>query len=305
MSYLPHISYIPIAILAYALNGGAIIVDKILLRTSLPNPLVYTFYISLLGILTVFLIPLGLKLNTTAVIFSIISGLFGTFAFLTFFKGLKLGEVSVVGPVVGALNPLFTLIFGIVLFNQILTSSQLTAFFLLLIGAVILTFNIWANKLKFSEQLFMMVLSGIFFAAASLFLKEAFLSSNFITGLVISRVAAALFVLLFLIPKNLRSQIFSSKLATNNFLNKTSILLLSGQTMGALFGLLWAYTISLTSPAVVNSLFGIQYLVILGAALILGKNHPKLLDETLSFGVITQKIIGAAILSFGVYLLSR
>ena len=74
--------------------------------------------------------------------------------------------------------------------------------------------------------------------------------------------------------------------------------------MGAAQGFLLALAVSLASPALVNSLFGMQYLVILGVSLALAKKAPQLLDENLSKAVVWQKILGAGILSLGVYLLS-
>lgn len=294
-------NFLTISILAYTLNGGVVVVDKILLKHSIPNPAVYTFYISVLGLISLLLIPLGTNFNSQIIVPGIISGITATFAVLTLFESLRLGEASVSAPLVGALNPFFTLILGSVFLNEVLTQGQLAGFFAVLLGATVLTFNLWFYNLRLNKQAFYMVFSGLLFAISYLFLKEVFQNSNFITGLIFTRITAAAAAVLFLFPKKLREEILGSKTFKSG---STSTLLFFGQSMGAAGGLLLAYATSLASPALVNSLFGVQYLVILGAAIILGKNYPSLLDERLNTGVLLQKITGAGILSLGVYLLS-
>lgn len=286
-------SFLPIAALAYALNAGAIIIDKILLTRALPNPAVYAFYISILGLLALLLLPFGFQWQASILLPAILSGTASTLALLTFFKSLKEGEASVAGPLVGALNPLFALIIGMLFFNQLINSSEFLAMLVLILGAGILTFNVWFKKIKTNRQLLMMVASGFFFALSYVFLKEVFATSNFITGLVLSRVFGALSALTFLFWPTVRRQILAPKIRP-----KTSLLLILGQSMGAMQGFLLAYATSLASPALVNSLFGVQYLVILGASFFIN------LNEDLSKKAILQKIVGAAILSLGVYLLS-
>ena len=296
--------FLPIAIIGYILNGGAVVIDKILLNTSLPKPAIYTFYISMLGLLAILLLPFGFEWKNSILLPAFLSGVTATLALLTFFQSLKSGEASVAGPVIGAFNPLFALILGITFFNQLISGSQLIAILVLILGTAILTFNLWFSRIKSQKQLLTMTLSGFFFALSYVFLKEGFLQSNFITGLILTRFFGAAAALLFLLMPDFRNQIFASSLKKHNFFNKTSLLLLTGQSMGAAQGFLLALAVSLASPALVNSLFGMQYLVILGVSLALAKKAPQLLDENLSKAVVWQKILGAGILSLGVYLLS-
>lgn len=299
------ITFLPIAIFGYALNGGSTLVDKILLNKSLPSPFIYAFYINILGLLAVILLPFGINLNSYSLVFGSLAGITFVFALLFYFQSLKMGEASIVAPSVGAFNPLFALIIGFFLLNQSVESRELLAFFIVLSGALILTANIWIKKLRLNKQLLFLILAGAFFGVSGVLLRETFLHSNFISGLVISRIAGSITVLFFLLSKKIRSQIFVSKVTHNNFFNKIALLMIFGQTMGAASGLLIAFATSLAQPSLVNSLFGVQYLVILIVALLLSKSHPNLLDEDLGKKVIAQKILGAGVLSLGVYLLSK
>ena len=154
-------------------------------------------------------------------------------------------------------------------------------------------------------QLFWMSISGLLFAIFYLTLRGSFDNSNLLSGLIVSRLAAAIIVSTFILAPNLRNQIFHPHKDSGLSSRRTGVLLVFGESMGALSGLLLIWGVALASPALVNSLFGVQYLVILGAALILSGKHPQLLDENLSKGILAQKIIGAGILSWGVYLLSK
>lgn len=297
------INFLPVSILAYSLNAGAILIDKILLRQAIPHPLTYTFYISLLGGVVVLLLPFGFSFSLTdSFLAAVFSGIFFVGALYTFFWSLKHHEASVVGPLVGALNPLFTLVMGALILGEMLTSNQLVAFGVLLVGAAVLTFNMWFGKVRWSKDAWSIPLSGFLFGLSYLFLRAAFLEGSFLDGLIISRLSAALLALSWLLIPSLRTQlIFSSKENPISFNSKVWLFL--GQGMGALSALLLFYGTSLSSPALVNSLFGVQYLVILLVALLLLPKHPRLLGEQLGPRVIIQKITGAAVLSFGLYLL--
>jgi len=299
-------NFLLIAILAYSLNGLVTIVDKILIQKSIPNPLIYVFYMSILGSSVLFLIPFGVQFEIAPIAYGSLSGIFANLALITYFQALKKGEASIVSPVVGGINPLFSLIVGGLFLGQILTPAQLFAFFLTLLGAAVLTANVWKEKLTVNHQLLLMIASGCLFGLAYVFLRETFLASNFFSGLVFPRLAGLIFVLTFLFYPNFRKQLFSSKITHHMYFNKVSLILLSGQTLGAASALLINFAITLASPALVNSLFGFQYLVILIVALVLAKEHRgKLLDEDLSKKALAEKVVGAVILSIGVYLLSK
>lgn len=297
-------NFLAFAVLGYLLNGVTTLIDKVLLQKSLPHPIVYTFYISVMGFTVILFAPFGLTLNSGVLLWGILAGIFGVLGTVAYFESLKHGEASVVPAVIGALNPFFTLIIGFILFRDVLTTTQILAFFTLLLGAGILTTSYFL-KVRFNRQLIFMSASGFLFALTALTLRESFLASNFVSGLIVSRVAGGLLVLPLLLVFHFRSQILVSRLTKHHFANKTSLLLLGGQLLGAVGGLLLTYAISLENPALVNALFGVQYLVILIVAIILYERHEYILEEKLSKKVLTQKIIAILILSLGMYLLGK
>lgn len=301
------INFLPISILAYVLNGGSIIIDKILLQKSVSAPIVYTFYVGVLQLLALFLIPFGFQIYFgTPLFLSLASGVIFTLALYAFFSSLKLNEASMVGPVVGVLNPLFAAILGGLFLQQFLTTTQYLAILTLILGGLILTFNLIQSGLKTSNKLGWMILAGLLFALSYVLLRQAFLETTFINGLILSRLGAGGFALSFFIFPQFRQALSDTRSQVSKTgPKKVAILLFLGQLMGAVQGILLVYATSLANPALVNSLFGVQYLLILVVALIFSKNYPDLLDERLTSTVILQKILGVIILSFGLYLLSR
>lgn len=299
-------NFLPISILAYTFNAGSIIIDKILIQNALPKPIVYTFYVNVLQLLVVVLIPFGFSLQINAQFYwAVVSGIISVFALFALFTSLKLNAATLVGPIVGALNPLFAAIIGGVFLGQVLNATQYLAIGILILGSLVLAFNFSTIKLKLNLAFWWMVASGFLFGLSFVLLREAFLGSDFINGLVVSRIAAGAFALTFLLIPSTRASIFQKQESTKAQTKQLVILLAIGQSMGAISGLLTSYAVSLANPALVNSLFGVQYVVILGAALILYKKHPHLLEEKLSRNIMIQKGFGVVILSIGLYLLAK
>ena len=87
-------SFLPIAILAYALNGGAILVSKIQLQTKQLNPISYTFFGSITQFVVILLVPFGFSFNQplNAYLFGILSGIIFVIALWTLFQALKKEE---------------------------------------------------------------------------------------------------------------------------------------------------------------------------------------------------------------------
>lgn len=298
-------SFLPIAILAYALAAGSIVADKILLKKSVTDPLTFTFFVNVLQFAIILLIPFGFSFYWNQTTFlAIASGIISVIALYTFFVSLKYNEAAITGPLVGAFNPLAALLIEGFFLGQLLTSGQYLAIAVLILGTIVFTHDQWISKLQFNNRFLWIIASGILFGISYVLLRQVFLETTFVNGLVISRLAAATFAATFLILPGVRRQIFSPNARSPIVSRSALALTISAQVMGGASGLLISFGVTLASASLVNSLFGVQYLVILAAALIFAKKYPHLLEE-LSGRVITQKVIGVAIISVGLYLLAR
>ena len=96
-----------VAILAYSLNATVTVIDKFLLKKSIPSPVTYGFFV---GILSIFVLPLFLLEfdwpGWGSVLFDLGTGMVFLLAILFLFTALKKGEASRVLPVIGGVIPL-------------------------------------------------------------------------------------------------------------------------------------------------------------------------------------------------------
>ncbi len=94
--------------IGYLLNAISSVVNKTLLNNDIPNPVVYTFYGTLLGLVVFLLAPFGFSwIGWNLFFISIVGGALFTYALLTMFMALAQDDVSRVTPLVGGLQPLF------------------------------------------------------------------------------------------------------------------------------------------------------------------------------------------------------
>lgn len=302
-------NYLPIALAAYVLNAIAVTIDKFLITKKIPDPLVYVFYFSLISLVALPVVPFVAKpdpltfVTASAYIFLWVIGAY------FMLKGLKIGQVARVIPVIGTLIPIFLLI------EAVLTSSinfyQIIAVLLLTSGLVFLTIFDWKGKIIKHEIIFE-ITSAFFFASAYIVLRQAYLMSNFMTVLVYSHLALIPLGLVLLFIPATRKIIFPQRSAESQkvpywksfFKSKTSLIFGIGQVSAGISELLLTYSVSLATPALVNSLQGTQYVFLFVLNLILAKTNPAVFSENLSLKVLLSKFLGIIMIGTGLYLLA-
>lgn len=313
--------YLPIAILAYFLNGASVLVDKFLLVKSFKDPLVYIFYFSTFSLIALFLLPFTQIPPSQVILLASLSTIFWTTGAYFMFKAIQIGQPSRVLPVIGALLPMF-LLFYYGFFHQVITENQVWAIILLVLAVIML--NIGEIEEKHTEKLSLRhqikydflhfpwkeigleVLAALLFAVSYIILKEAYLQFNFLSVFVYSRfILIPVGILLILIPKFRKIILAKDDSPKINFFSKMGILFLIGQSCGGSAELLLTYSISLANPAVVNSLQGTQYAFIFLTSLFLTKKFPDVFKENFSKIAITGKIAGIILVFIGVYILAQ
>lgn len=289
-------SWIFIAVIAQFILGTATVFDKYLLKKSYPNPVGYTFWIGVLGALSLLLIPFGFEgAGVATIMFAVLAG--GTFmlAMLVFMWALYYGEASGAIVVIAALSPIATLLFGMIILGTHLEAYQLVGFLFLIFGGLLL--SLIAEKYRL--RIFLLVLlSAILFGFSNIITKVVFGETNFITGFIWIKISGALFVLLFLLYSEWREKIISSR-ANSEFKNKTGYLLNRGYAAAG--SLLIYYAIFLGTPSLVDATQTLRFLfVFLGGWLILRERFSGkiLLWKVAAFIFI---ILGVLSLSIGDY----
>jgi len=301
-------NWLVIAIIAHFIFALVFIVDKFLLSKTVLQPRAYAFYVGLLGIFALLLIPFGFTLLPAGqTVVSLIAGILFVLAILFFYKLIQIGEVSRITPIVGGAVPIFTLILTYSFLGERLTVYQLVAFFLLVFGGVIMLWprkdrsNLSISKASLVKKLTIAIIAALFFAGSFVLTKFIFAEQPFINGFIWIRLGGFLGAwLLFFWPGN-RKIIFKT---TGTIKGRSVGLLISNKILSALAFLLLNYAIFLGSVTLVNSLQGIQYVFLLIIAFFLSKKFPQILKEQISQGVILQKIMAILLITLGLGILA-
>ena len=299
-------AHLPFAILAYFLNSIAVLVDKYQLSKNLPSPLLYVFYISGFSLFTLIAIPFTQIPSTNVFLFASVATVLWTFGAYCMFSALKAGHATRVIPVIGVLTPLFLLFWGLI--QGVLHPNQIWGIVLLVVGLLLLVTHDLKGKLTLKEGLFELFAS-LFFAVSYSLLHEAYVDSNFLTVFVWAKlVLIPIGILLLLIPKSrhivLARQSHPDGSQKPFWKSKTGLLFLFGQACGGASEMLLSYSISLATPALVNSLQGIQYASLFLFGILLSRKFPKIYGEKYTPTIILFKVVGIFVIASGLFLLA-
>lgn len=295
-------NYLPFALLAYFFNGIAVLIDKFLLTAKIKDPLIYIFYISLFSIAILLLLPLTHIPTLFVFLLASVSTVIWTTGLYFMYKALRVGLVSRVIPVIGVLIPIFLMIEAIII--KSINNSEFLAIIVLVLGLVFLTMFEWRGHIRKHEIIFELT-SAILFAISYIVLRQAFLMDDFMTVLVWSRmVLMPLAFILLLIPVSRKIILAKDEGPNFSLKSKMGALFMFGQAAGGSSELLITFSVSLATPALVNSLQGSQYLFLFIAGLFLGKKFPEIFKEQHTHLKTAFKILGIICIAIGLYILA-
>ena len=292
-------TWIAWATIGYFLNAVALAVDKALLnRREMKDPAVYTLLISILGLLVLILAPWGFQWpSSTALAWGLGSGVFFTLGLWLMFTVLGQGEASRVPAFIGSLNPVFVLIGSFLFLQERLTVTGSLAFLFLVLGGWLM---VGGHGGLNRRSLVLAVLSAAAFGAAYVLLKLTFNETNFIPGLIWSRLGGFCSALLLLLIPGTWQRFRQSSGSQGGL----KLAFIGGQAAGALSGLLNSYAITLASVTLVNALQGIQYVFLLGLAGLVSVRFSWLFKDEFSPVVLGRKLGGTLLIVVGLWLLS-
>jgi len=298
------LSWILITIFAHFLNATVVIIDKHIVSNTALKPVAYTFFSGVFQILFLALIPVvGFTMPESRLfIIGIANGALFIFALLVFYKALKLGEASIVMPVVGATIPVFTVLLSYIIFGELLAAGQFMAFSFFVAGGFLLSSKLDHGKFSMAKGFLLAVLAGFLFALYYTLIKYLYLQMSFFDGFFLFQFGGFLGAMLLLASKQNREKIFS---APETIKKRTACLFVPNKILAALAATLIFYAISIEESkiAIINSLQSIQYVFILLFAIVLSKKFPKLYHEQAGGKIIFQKIFAIILIGIGLVLL--
>lgn len=293
-----------VIIIAYLFFGFSSLCDKLVLAGK-PKPKAYTFYVGVFGLLAILLIPFikfGFP-NSTALFWIVLDAIVHIVGLYAMYVAIEQFDVSRVIATIGATQPIFIFILAWFFWGgQTMSATGILAFILLFIGSVII--SIEKTPKVTAKYLTITVFSSLMFSLDYVFLKFIFLNQPFLQGLIWLQIFIFLFVLLFLISRKSRKEIFAKRMVLNK---KTEKVFLFAQIFGGTGNFLQNLAISLAPVAflaTVNSLRGIQYVFLFLITLFFSIFLPKILKEKISAKIIFQKIISIIFIAAGLAILA-
>jgi drug/metabolite transporter (DMT)-like permease len=288
-----------VAIIAHGLIGATLVWDKVLLRQpETRNLFAYVFWLGFISIFGLVLIPFGFQMPkppVAALAFG--AGLLQMAAMFFYYGALKAGEASQTLAIMGGFSPVATALISIPLLgNPIGGRAVLTGFLLLVAGGFVMFLS---EKTDIGKVLPNVLLASVSYGLVNVLQKMAFDQTNFVSGYVLFTLGTFTGSLILLIPASWRRQIFQKQQKgkpqnwfwyfVNRFLN-------------GLGSFLVFYAISLISPALVDAITGLRYVVIFAVSYALSVLWPKWLREDFSGTVLFGKTIATALVVAGLVL---
>lgn len=288
-----------VAIIAHGLIGATLVWDKILLRQPETRNLIsYVFWLGFISVFGLALAPFGFQLPKAPVVaLAFGAGLLHMAAMFYYYAALQAGEASQTLAIMGGFSPVATALISIPLLrNPIGGRAVLTGFLLLVAGGFVMFIS---EKTDIGKVLPNVLLASVSYGLVNVLQKLAFDQTNFVSGYVVFTLGTFTGALALLIPRSWRRQIFQKreKRKPQNwfwyFLNRF---------LNGLGSFLVFYAISLTSPALVDAITGLRYVVIFGGSYALTVLRPQWLREEFRGAVLIGKTIATALVVAGLVL---
>lgn len=295
-----------VTILAYLFLATSAFGDKFLLTGGISNPKVYSFYVGILSIFVVVLIPFGFFFPAPPqIILTLLAGAFFVLGLYIYYSLVKEFEVSRIAPAVGGMIPILTFLF-IYIFSEgniKVSLKDIFSFLLLTSGSVLIiagkTKNIFGKALVFSLG------AAFYFALYFVLAKLVYTALFFINGFIWIRLGSFLTALLFFFFKEVRAQISFNPQQQGGGI-KTMVLFFGNQIAGSLGTILQSWGVALAPlvfVAFINALQGVQYVFLFLFAILFSTKFPNLFKEEISKRIIIQKTVSILIIGAGLLLL--
>jgi hypothetical protein len=282
-------TWIYLAVFAYFLNAVSFVVDKYLLAAPIPRPFAYAFWVAVLSVVAVLLIPFGVILPSTGhLAAALVSGALFFLALIFFFRSVRRGDIAVSAAKAGAFTAIFSYIFSLIILPDSPATLSVYSLILLVAGVFFLG-RAGKSILRFS------IAAGFLFGLSLVLLKFSFGGMDYVNGVFWSRmgfVAIALASLFFASARKTISASFHQAPPRSRLLfvaNKALI--------GASFLILY-FSIKTGNVVVINALLGVQFLFVFLLGTLLSRRIPAL-GEYVAHGSLRDKLIGLACIIAG------
>ena len=289
-----------IALLGYLLLSVVFVLDKIIVTKNVSDPAVYTWYSTFFVFGALLLLPFGVgMLSGMDWIWAILSGVSFGFALWMLFIGLKKGETSHINPFVGAITTVGTYYFASAFLSESLTQMQLFGIIILVISAILFSFEKSAKHNGFHTGFIWAIGAGILFAASHVSAKYIYLHYDFFTGFVWTRATTGLVAIVTLFHPSVRALFTQKKKKKTKQKKNPLTLIVIDKILGVLAVILIQYAIAIGNTSMVVALAGVQFVFMFILVYVLTFFAPKLFKEDFTKKEVILQVIGIIFVVFG------
>ena len=310
-------SWLLIAIIAYFILAVVNLADKFILKSIIPAAKTYAFLVGIAGLIVFVAAPWLLTWPGWYLWFiNMLSGAMFAIGLLFMYSALKNSEASKIFTLVGGVVPIIIVILSIIFFNESFTNYQFLAIALLVIGTIVISrvsveHTIWFKvkewlhlpSAKQTKSIAMALISALCFALYWVGSKYAFNTQPFFSALLWIRLGTFIAVLFLILRKKDREEI-KEDLQESNQKKSNKFVFLGTQGLGALGGILQNYAVALGSVALVTSLQGLQYGLLLILVFLITIFKPEIIEENRSKSAIIKKVVAIVLIGLGLYFLA-
>lgn len=292
-----------IALLGPILYATSNHIDKYLVSKYLPNKevgslIIFSSIFSIIALPIIIIIqPDVLSISLLNILSLIISGSIVIISILCYLYALQKDEATLVVPWYQTI-PIFAFILGYFILGEKLLENQIYASIIIIVGAIILSFDITETKLRFKKRLVILMLSASFFYALSdVVFKLIALDNGFWISLFWSLVGKVIIgIIFFVFIKSYRIQFIEVvRLSGKKIMGVNSI----NEVLTIFADSVVQYAILLAPITLVLLVNGFQpfFVFIIGLGLTIFA--PQISKENVTKKILLQKFIGIVIIITG------
>jgi drug/metabolite transporter (DMT)-like permease len=310
-------SWLIIALIAYFLLAIVNVADKFIIEKVVTGARAYTLLVSGGGLLIFLLAPWFLQWpGGQLFLFDLMVGAAFTVGLLFMYTALDDSEASKIFTLVGGVVPVLVTIFSWLFFKEDFSFYQLLGIAFLVLGTVVISqatdhHSIWfrvrewftpARDSKQARCLALALVAALFFAFFWVGTKYVYDTQSFFSGLSWIKLGGFLAAILLLLRREDRREIKSDLQRTGRH-QSNRFIFLGDQILVGVGGILQNYAVALGSVALVTSLQGVQYGLLLIFTFFLTMFKPKIIKENESRPVVMRKILAIILIALGLYFL--
>ncbi len=293
-------SWIFLSLLAPLFWSGSNFVDKYILGKYTKSIYDFIFFSSITNwiFFVGILIFVGIPQLSVFSLVPIATGMTLLYSYGFYGKALEKGDTSAL-TILFNLIPVFTVILGYIFLGQKLSPNQLLAFFIILSGALIISFD--KSKKSFIKGFWLILIAIIMWSVMTISIDYGLTKMTFWDYFLLDNLGSSIAGLtLFIIP-SIRQRVISGLRCAS----KPKFIWFTWNNVLDFFGQMSIKKALFIAPAagLVSVISQVQsfYAIVIG--IILTLLIPQTIKEDISKITLTKKILGAMIMFFGVYIL--